>query len=54
MVRVWFMDDEATDQRLEHHRTPEEYCSLEDLFKRTGVEYYHVNCVVIHIITEIR
>lgn len=43
MVKCWFMDnDEVSDQRLEHHRTPPEYCSIEELFKRTGVEYYRV------------
>lgn len=42
MVRCWFMDDKVSDQRLEHHRTPEQFCGLEDLFKKTGVEYFHV------------
>lgn len=42
MVQVWYMDEEKTDQRLEHHRNPPEYLTLEDLFKKTGVEYFKV------------
>lgn len=42
MVQCWYMDDEDTDQRLEHHRTPQQFCSLEELFKKTGVEYFQV------------
>lgn len=42
MVRAWYMDDESTDQRLEHHKSPPEFLSLEDLYKRTGVEYFKV------------
>lgn len=43
MVRAWYMDNEETDQRLEHHRDPPEFISVDDLFKRTGVEYFQVN-----------
>lgn len=43
MVRVWYMDDEETDQRLEHQRDPPAFISVDDLFKRTGVEYFQVN-----------
>lgn len=48
MVQAWFMDEEKTDQRLEHHRNPPQYISLEDLFQKTGVEYFKVSsfCVV--------
>lgn len=42
MVQCWLMDNEDSDQRLEHHRMPPEYCSIEELFERTGVEYFHV------------
>uniref|UniRef100_A0A6B2E3U2 Acireductone dioxygenase n=1 Tax=Phlebotomus kandelakii TaxID=1109342 RepID=A0A6B2E3U2_9DIPT len=42
MVRAWFMDTETTDQRLEHHRTPQEFISLEDLYDKTGVEYFKI------------
>lgn len=42
MVRCWFMDDGDSDQRLEHHRTPEQFCTIDELFRRTGVEYFHV------------
>lgn len=40
MVKVWFMDNEETDQRLEHHRNPPAYLELADLYKKTGVEYF--------------
>ncbi|CAL7937777.1 unnamed protein product [Xylocopa violacea] len=43
MVCAWYMDNSDTDQRLEHHKTPPEYISLEDLFKKTGVEYFKVD-----------
>ncbi|XP_026461185.1 1,2-dihydroxy-3-keto-5-methylthiopentene dioxygenase-like [Ctenocephalides felis] len=43
MVRAWYMDDEETDQRLEHHKTPPEYVDMADVFDRTGVEYYKID-----------
>uniref|UniRef100_A0A2A4K8L0 Acireductone dioxygenase n=1 Tax=Heliothis virescens TaxID=7102 RepID=A0A2A4K8L0_HELVI len=43
MVQAWYMDEEKTDQRLEHHKNPPEYVSLEDLYKKTGVEYFKLN-----------
>ncbi|KAK9301314.1 hypothetical protein QLX08_006370 [Tetragonisca angustula] len=43
MVRAWYMDNSDADQRLEHHKQPPEYISLEDLFKKTGVEYFKVD-----------
>ncbi|XP_041975603.1 1,2-dihydroxy-3-keto-5-methylthiopentene dioxygenase [Aricia agestis] len=43
MVKAWYMDNDPSDQRLEHHRTPPELISLEDLFKKTGVEYFSLN-----------
>ncbi|XP_017018377.1 acireductone dioxygenase isoform X2 [Drosophila kikkawai] len=43
MVKIWFMDNEQTDQRLEHHRSPPEYLELADLYKKTGVEYFKIN-----------
>lgn len=46
MVRAWYMDDEESDQRLEHQRDPPESLSVDDLFKRTGVEYFQVNISV--------
>lgn len=42
MVRAWYMDEETSDQRLEHHRTPAEYITMDDLKKDTGVEYFQV------------
>ena len=47
MVRAWYMDDSAADQRLEHQRNPAEFLSLEELFRQTGVEYFKVSkCAV--------
>uniref|UniRef100_A0A1L8DC72 Acireductone dioxygenase n=1 Tax=Nyssomyia neivai TaxID=330878 RepID=A0A1L8DC72_9DIPT len=43
MVRAWFMDNEVTDQRLEHHRNPPQFIPLEDLYEKTGVEYFKIN-----------
>lgn len=42
MVRAWYMDDETTDQRLEHQRNPPKFLQLDELFKKTGVEYFEV------------
>ncbi|XP_055704545.1 acireductone dioxygenase [Phlebotomus papatasi] len=43
MVRAWFMDTETTDQRLEHQRNPPEFVTLEDLYAKTGVEYFKID-----------
>lgn len=43
MVQAWYMDCEDNDQRLPHHRNPPEYVSLDDVFKKTGVEYFKLN-----------
>ncbi|XP_067613543.1 acireductone dioxygenase isoform X3 [Eurosta solidaginis] len=43
MVKVWYMDKEDNDQRLEHHIKPPHYISLEELYKKTGVEYFFIN-----------
>ncbi|XP_072939382.1 acireductone dioxygenase isoform X2 [Epargyreus clarus] len=44
MVQAWYMDeDTASDQRLEHHRNPPEYITVEQLYKKTGVEYFNIN-----------
>lgn len=42
MVRAWYMDSEHTDQRLEHHRNPPKFLELDELYKKTGVEYFSV------------
>lgn len=42
MVRAWYMDNETTDQRLEHHRNPPQFIDLNHLFDLTGVEYFQV------------
>ncbi|XP_067613545.1 acireductone dioxygenase isoform X5 [Eurosta solidaginis] len=44
MVKVWYMDKEDNDQRLEHHIKPPHYISLEELYKKTGVEYFFITC----------
>lgn len=46
MVRAWYMDDEPTDQRLEHQRNPPQFLTLEELFKITGVEYFKVTTLL--------
>ena len=43
MVKAWFMDDSADDQRLEHHRSPPEFVDLATLEKSTGVEYFKID-----------
>ncbi|XP_034480969.1 1,2-dihydroxy-3-keto-5-methylthiopentene dioxygenase [Drosophila innubila] len=43
MVQIWFMDNEQTDQRLEHKRSPPKYLELSELYKKTGVEYFKIN-----------
>ncbi|BES96630.1 Hypothetical protein NTJ_09442 [Nesidiocoris tenuis] len=40
MVQAWYMDSSTEDQRLEHHKDPPEFLSLEKLYKLTGVEYF--------------
>lgn len=47
MVKAWYMDKEETDQRLEHHRNPPEFISLDDLYMKTGVEYFTVSFIVL-------
>lgn len=44
MVNAWYMDNDTSDQRLEHHRNPPEFLSLDELYKKTGVEYFKVCC----------
>lgn len=51
MVRAWYMDNSDADQRLEHHKELPEYISLEDLFKKTGVEYFKVRS---HLYTSVK
>lgn len=43
MVRAWYMDNSDADQRLEHHRQPPEFVSLDNLFAITGVEHFKIN-----------
>uniref|UniRef100_U5EVG3 Acireductone dioxygenase n=1 Tax=Corethrella appendiculata TaxID=1370023 RepID=U5EVG3_9DIPT len=43
MVRAWFMDDSTADQRLEHHLEPPKFIEIDELFRKTGVEYFKIN-----------
>ncbi|CAG4977156.1 unnamed protein product [Parnassius apollo] len=43
MVNAWYMDNDTTNQCLEHHRNPPEYITVEHLYKKTGVEYFKIN-----------
>lgn len=43
MVRAWNMSFVLSDQRDENHKNPPELLSLQDLFYRTGVEYFPIN-----------
>ncbi|XP_055626435.1 acireductone dioxygenase [Toxorhynchites rutilus septentrionalis] len=57
MVRVWFMDNKTSDQRLEHQFDPPEFLSVEELFNNTGVEYFKINvptCDSDGVLAEIR
>lgn len=37
------MDNEQTDQRLQHHRNPPKFIDLDELRKLTGVEYFQAS-----------
>ncbi|XP_055845724.1 acireductone dioxygenase [Episyrphus balteatus] len=43
MVKAWYMDNEPTDQRLEHHLNPKVFLELDELLKKTGVEYFQID-----------
>lgn len=47
MVRAWYMDNEPSDQRLEHHRAPPKFITLEELYAVSGVEYFAVTFLII-------
>ena len=49
MVQAWYMDNSTEDQRLQHHRTPPKFIDMNELFKRTGVEYFKVSHIHICI-----
>lgn len=42
MVRAWYMDDDPSDQRNEHHKNPPHFVTLEELFDVSRVEYFKV------------
>ncbi|XP_052190114.1 acireductone dioxygenase 2-like isoform X5 [Diospyros lotus] len=37
IIQAWYMDDSNEDQRLPHHRNPEEYVTLDQLAVELGV-----------------
>ncbi|KAL0850804.1 hypothetical protein ABMA28_006731 [Loxostege sticticalis] len=43
MGKAWYMDEDTSDQRLEHHKNPPEFISLDELYKKTGVEIFVLN-----------
>nr|CAI5865943.1 unnamed protein product [Callosobruchus analis] len=43
MVRAWYMDEDKSDQRNEHHKNPPEFVDIGDLKKLTGCEYFKIN-----------
>lgn len=43
MVKIWYINDETTDPRLEHHLNPPRFLEIDELFKATGVEYKKLN-----------
>ena len=44
MVKAWYFDnDETVDYREPHQQNPPVYLSLEDLYEKTGVEYFKVH-----------
>jgi len=43
MVRAWYMDDDPSDQRTEHHWNPPKFIDLDTLFKVSGVEYFKLD-----------
>lgn len=42
MVRAWYMDNDSSDQRLEHHRNPPQFLTITELYEASGVEYFKV------------
>lgn len=43
MVKIWYMDKEESDQRLEHQLIPNQFLEPFELFKRTGVECFKID-----------
>ncbi|CAH0558719.1 unnamed protein product [Brassicogethes aeneus] len=43
MVRAWYMDNDTSDQRNEHHRNPPVFIDLNVLKDVSGVEYFQLN-----------
>lgn len=43
MVQAWYMDNCDGDRKLDHHRSPPQYISNEELHELTGIEYFKVS-----------
>ncbi|CAL4121875.1 unnamed protein product [Meganyctiphanes norvegica] len=43
MVQLWYMDSSSEDQRLQHHRTPQQFADLDQIKKETGVLYWKID-----------
>ncbi|XP_022914300.1 acireductone dioxygenase [Onthophagus taurus] len=43
MVQAWYMDNDPSDQRNEHHKNPPEFVDLKKLHDLTGVQYFKLN-----------
>lgn len=43
MVKIWYMDNNIADQRLECHKKTQHFLTVEELSKLTGVEYFKID-----------
>ncbi|XP_015923469.2 uncharacterized protein [Parasteatoda tepidariorum] len=43
MAQAWYRDDSLGDPQSEHHLNPPQYISIDDLYSRTGVEYWKID-----------
>ncbi|KAI8438938.1 hypothetical protein MSG28_011254 [Choristoneura fumiferana] len=43
MVKAWYMDNKMNDPRLDHHKYPPKFISQNELYEKTGVEYFKLN-----------
>lgn len=48
-MRIWYMEEDDTDQRLQHHKKNPLFLTIEELYKLTGVEYFHVSIPIFDI-----
>jgi len=43
MVQAWYMDNEKTNPSIEHHLNPPKYVNLNEIYSKSGVEYFQIN-----------